>query len=309
MATRPDVVKPAEEVLSARRATLHGPPATVPGRRWREWARAFRSPVTAGAALTLLTIVGGAALAPWVAPYDPLAIDIWDRLAGPSPAHWFGTDDIGRDLLSNILFATRISIVVGLGSTLLGAAVAIPLGLLAGFLRGPVDDVIMRVMDGLLAIPGILVALTLVTSFGTSLPTLMLAVGISLIPGTTRIVRAGALVEQAKDYVMAATVLGGTTPHVLARHILPNVFSTVLVQLTLGITLGILTEAFMSFVGLGVQPPAASLGTLLSAGYALIGLAPWYVTFPGLVIFLMVWSLNVLGDSLRDLLDPRLRQL
>lgn len=267
------------------------------------------SPIRAAASVILITLLVAALFAPVVAPYDPLTIDITLQLSGPSLAHLLGTDEVGRDLLSNILFASRISLTAGAGATALGAVFAVPLGLLAGFRRGPIDDLLMRLTDSLFSIPGILLALTIVAAFGTSMVTLMMAIGVTLTPGTIRIVRASALVEREKDYVLAANALGASDMRIMVRHILPNISSAILIQLTLGMTIAILIEAFMSYVGLGVQPPYNSLGTLLSTGYGFIGLSPWYVTFPGIFIFSMVWSLNVLGDAIRDSLDPRLRSI
>ncbi|MDA1330753.1 MAG: ABC transporter permease [Chloroflexi bacterium] len=267
------------------------------------------SPIRAAASVIFITLVVAALFAPVVAPYDPLTIDITLQLSGPSLAHPLGTDEVGRDLLSNILFASRISLTAGAGATALGAVFAVPLGLLAGFWRGPIDDLLMRLTDSLFSIPGILLALTIVAAFGTSMVTLMMAIGVTLTPGTIRIVRASALVEREKDYVLAANALGASGMRIMVRHILPNISSAILIQLTLGMTIAILIEAFMSYVGLGVQPPYNSLGTLLSTGYGFIGLSPWYVTFPGIFIFSMVWSLNVLGDAIRDSLDPRLRSI
>lgn len=288
--------------------------AAVPSRRhasskFANWRQLIASPMRVIAVAIAVVLLGGAILAPVVSPYDPLEIDIKNRLAGPSGSHLLGTDEIGRDLLSNILFASRISLLVGAGATLLGGLVAIPLGLLAGLRGGIVDVIVMRLTDGLLAIPNLLLALAIVTSLGTSTSTLLLALALILIPATIRIIRAEALVEEGKDYVLAARAVGAGEVRVMLRHVLPNTLSTILIQLTLGMTLAILIEAFMSYVGLGIQPPRASLGTLLSSGYGFIGLSAWYVTFPGLFIFALVWSLNVLGDGLRDALDPRLRRL
>ncbi len=297
----PPLTAPHQALQSARR-----PGWALPLRRWR---RTLTSPVRSAAAVVLAAMVAAALVAPRIAPYDPLAINMADRLAGPNGRHLFGTDEVGRDLLSNVLYASRVSLLVGSAATAVGMALAVPLGLVAGLRGGAVDDLIMRFTDGLLAIPGILLALAIVASFGTSLPTLMIGVGCTLIPATVRIMRAGVLVERGKDYVVAAQALGSGEARILVRHVFPNVISAVLIQGTLGMTFAILTEAFMSFVGLGVQPPAASLGTLLSSGYGFIRLAPWYVTFPGLCIFGLVWSLNVLGDALRDSLDPRLRRV
>ncbi len=277
--------------------------------RFANWRQLANSPIRVIAAALAVLLLGGAILAPIVSPYDPLDIDIKSRLAGPSRTHLLGTDELGRDLLSNILYASRISLLVGAGATVLGGVIAIPLGLLAGLRGGIVDTLIMRLTDGLLAIPYLLLALAIVTSLGTSTSTLLLALAFTLIPTTIRIIRAEALVEEGKDYVLAARALGANELRVMLRHVLPNTVSTILIQLTLGMTLAILIEAFMSYVGLGVQPPRASLGTLLSSGYGFVGLSSWYVTFPGLFIFALVWSLNVLGDSLRDALDPRLRRI
>jgi peptide/nickel transport system permease protein len=264
----------------------------------------------AAAAVLILSVIALAALlAPVVAPYDPYAISIQDRLSGPNATHWLGTDEIGRDLLSNFLFASRVSLAVGASAAVLGNLIGICLGLLAGSRRGWVDDVIMRLMDSLLAIPGLLLALAIVAAFGTSLGALIIAVGITLIPATTRIVRAATLVERGKDYVLAGRTLGGTAIHLALRHVVPNIVSPILLQITLGVSIAILIEAFMSFVGLGVQPPAVSLGTMVAQGYGFIGISPWYVTSSGLVIFITIWTLNVVGDALRDSVDPRLRNL
>jgi peptide/nickel transport system permease protein len=302
---------PVEAVATTDGVPLRQAASAGRRRRWfvANWRQFVASPVRAVALAVLLAIVCGALLAPVVSPHDPLEINIPNRLIGPSLTHPLGTDELGRDLLSNILYASRISLLVGAGATVASALVAAPLGLLAGLRGGMADVVIMRLTDGLLAIPNLMLALAIVTSLGTSTATLLMAIGLTLTPATIRIVRAEALVEQGKDYVLSARALGASEPRIMFRHILPNTLSTILVQLTLGMTLAILIEAFMSYVGLGVQPPRASLGTLLSAGYGFVGLSVWYVTFPGLFIFALIWSLNIIGDGLRDALDPRLRGL
>jgi len=265
--------------------------------------------LSAFAVLVLAAFVLAAIMAPLIAPYDPYAISLEQRLAAPTSTHWLGTDELGRDLFSNFLFASRVSLSVGASAAALGNLIGICLGLLAGTRRGWVDDVTMRLMDSLLAIPGLMLALAIVTSFGTSLVALVIAVGITLIPATTRIVRAATLVEEGKDYILAARTLGATGVHRARQHLLPNIVSPILLQITLGVSIAILIEAFMSFVGLGVQPPASSLGTMVAQGYGFIGISPWYVTSSGLVIFIIIWTLNVVGDSMRDSLDPRLRNL
>lgn len=271
--------------------------------------RIANTPTRVAALLLLSTAVLSALFAPLVAPYDPLEIDIANRLIGPTIEHPLGTDEIGRDLLSNILYASRISLLVGLGASLFAIAIAVPLGMLSGLRGGWADVVIMRFTDGMLAIPSLLLALALVTSLGASMRTLIVALGVTLTPGVIRIIRAESLGERGKDYVLSARALGSSDVRILFRHILPNTFSIILVQATISITLAILLEAFMSYIGLGIQPPRASLGTLISAGYGYVGLSFWYVTFPGLYIFLLIWTLNILGDAMRDALDPRLRGL
>jgi peptide/nickel transport system permease protein len=272
------------------------------------WRQLVNSPIRLGATVILFLLLIAAILAPVISPYDPLVFDMKARLSGPTWTHLLGTDEIGRDLLSNIFYASRISIVVGAGSAAISALIAVPLGLFSGFRGGIADSVVMRLTDGLLAIPNIMLALAIVTSFGSSTKALLIAIALTLVPATVRIIRAETLVEQSKDYVLSARALGASESRIMFRHLLPNTLSVMLVQFTLGMTLATLIEAFMSYVGLGVQPPRASLGTLLSSGYGFVGLSAWYVTFPGLYIFLLIWSMNVLGDGLRDALDPRLRR-
>ncbi len=295
-------------VVSVEVSTRQTPSAASP-RAQRFRLGPLTSPLSAFAVFVLAAIVFAAILAPLIAPYDPYAIALEQRLSAPTTTHWLGTDELGRDLFSNFLFASRVSLSVGASAAALGNLLGVGLGLLAGTRRGWVDDVTMRLMDSLLAIPGLMLALAIVTSFGTSLVALVIAVGITLIPATTRIVRAATLVEEGKDYILAARTLGATGVHRALHHLLPNIVSPILLQITLGVSIAILIEAFMSFVGLGVQPPAASLGTMVAQGYGFIGISPWYVTSSGLVIFIIIWTLNVVGDSLRDSLDPRLRNL
>jgi peptide/nickel transport system permease protein len=255
----------------------------------------------------LILIVLAAAAAPALAPYSPLEMHISDRFSGPRLAYLLGTDETGRDMLSLILFAARISLTVSVTAETLAILLGVPLGVLAGYRGGLTDDVIMRALDGFLAFPGILLALTIVGMFGAQLQFLILALGIINTPYVARIMRAAVVGERGKDYVLAARALGATVPRIMFRNILPNCLSPLTVQASLGVAFAILTEASLSFLGLGVQPPAASWGTLLQVGYSYIRVTPWYVLFPGLFIFATVWSLSMLGDALRDALDPRLR--
>ena len=242
-----------------------------------------------------------------IAPYDPYELHISDRVQGPSAKYLLGTDEAGRDLLSNLLYAGRISLMAATAAEITGVLLGLPFGLIAGFWRGKIDDVIMRFMDGLLAFPSVLLALTIVGLFGSSLRNLIMAIGITFMPVVARIIRAAVIQERYKDYVLAANALGAPGWRIVLRHILPNSFAPLIVQISLGIALAILLEASLSFLGLGVQPPRTSWGVLLAEGYGYITRTFSYVTFPGLFIFVTVWSLNVLGDGLRDTLDPRLR--
>ena len=261
------------------------------------------------AALVLTLIALAALLAPVIAPHDPLAINTNARFAGPSANYWLGSDELGRDLFSRILFGTRVTIVVGLSAVAITFLIGVPLGLIAGYRGRLTGDLIMRSMDVLLAIPGLLLALTLVATFGPSTVNTTLAIGVMGVPGVARLTRAVVLVEGGLDYVLAARATGATDMRIALRTILPNCLPPLIVQASLTMAQAILIEAALSYIGLGVQPPWSSLGSLLRSGYGFISHSVSYITFPGLTIFLIVWSLNLLGDGLRDALDPRLRQM
>ncbi len=269
--------------------------------------RLISKPVTLIAFVVLVTLALVSAFAPWVSPYDRLKIDIENIDAGPTLKHPFGTDEVGRDLLSRLMHAGRVSLSVALGSEAVALAIGVPVGLIAGFLRGPIDAVLMRIMDGILAFPSILLALVIASIFSGRYFPVLLAIGVILLPAVARIVRAGTLREKEREYVMASYAMGASAPRIALRHILPNAFPELMIQITLGLAIAILIEATLSFLGLGVQPPNSSWGTQLQLGYREIWVTPWPVTFSGLVIFAAVWGFNVLGDALRDLLDPRLK--
>ena len=271
------------------------------------FGRLFSSPVTLTGAIILFIMIFISLFAFVIAPYDPLELHIPDRVQGPSTTYFLGTDEAGRDLLSNLLYAGRISLMAAASAEGAGILFGLPFGLIAGFWRGKIDDIIMRFMDGLLAFPSVLLALTIVGLFGTSLRNLILAIGITFMPVVARIVRASVIQERDKDYVLAASALGAPGWRIVIRHILPNSFAPLIVQISLGMAVAILLEASLSFLGLGVQPPRTSWGVLLAEGYGYITRTFSYVTFPGIFIFVTVWALNVLGDGLRDALDPRLR--
>jgi peptide/nickel transport system permease protein len=279
-------------------------------RNWRGWSslRAIVRRKTALAGLLILLLVIVAALfAPQLAPYAPTKMHARDRLQGPSREYWLGTDESGRDLFSRILYGARISIVVASAATALALAVGVPIGLLGGYRGGFVDDALMRVLDGFLAIPPVLLALTLLAALGPSQFNAIVAVGALGMPLSARITRASVLVERERDYTFAARAMGASDRYIMWRILLPNSLPPLIVTASLLAANAILLEAALSFLGLGVQPPRASWGVLLQLGYGYMSHSVWYVTFPGICIVLLVWSLNVLGDALRDGLDPRLR--
>jgi peptide/nickel transport system permease protein len=249
-----------------------------------------------------------AAGAPWLAPYPPNDMGA-DLLAGPTLAHPFGTDDLGRDILSRVIHGASVSVVVGLIAVGTAAAVGIPIGLLAGYRGGLTDTVLMRVLDGLMAFPAILLAIGIMAVLGPSLQNAMIAIGVIYVPPFARIVRASVLSLRECLFVDAARGLGAGPGRVVLRHVLPNCLSPVIVQASLGMGYAILVEAALSFLGLGVQPPQASWGSMLAEGRSFLDRAPWFATFPGLAIFVTVLGLNTVGDRLREALDPRLRHL
>jgi peptide/nickel transport system permease protein len=247
-----------------------------------------------------------ALLAPWISPYDPTRMHYRDRLQAPSRTYWLGTDESGRDLLSRMIHGTRVTVIVGFGAVTIALAAGVTLGLAAGYRGGWLDHLVMRVLDGLLAFPSVILAMTLVAVFGPSPRNLMVAIGILLMPPMARIVRSMVLAEREKDYIQAAVVAGASGSYVGLRVILPNCLSGIIVQGSLSAAAAIKVEAFLSFLGLGTNIPDASWGSLLANGYQYLNRAWWYSLFPALNIFLIVLALNVVGDGLRDALEPRL---
>lgn len=277
---------------------------------WRETLTRIsnRRPTLLAAAI-LLGVIVGALLAALVAPHDPLEMRADSMLAPPCRSHLFGTDEAGRDLFSRLLYGSRASLAMA-GCSILGSIViGTILGLVSAYAGGVLDALIMRFVDALMAFPWILLALLIVSMLGPGLRNAVLAIAVLGIPMVARMTRAGVLVEKRKEYVLAARSIGAGSLHISVRHILPNILPILLVVGSLGAANAILTEAALSFLGLGVQPPHSSWGLLLRRGYNHFTLAPWYIFFPGLVVSLVVWSLNTLGDGLREALDPRLRGL
>ena len=253
-------------------------------------------------------LAGSAALADAVSPFDPEAQFADEALQPPSPRHLLGTDQIGRDQLARIIYGARASISVGVLSMLFASALGVSLGLLGGYHGGWVDSVIMRVMDGLLAFPALLLAIFIVAVLGPSIVNAILAVAIVNIPSFARLTRAQVLSIREKEFVESSRALGASDWRIMLATIMPNCMSPLIVQFTLGVGLGILVEAGLSFLGLGVRPPTPAWGSMLSTGRQFINLAPWLTTFPGLAIFLAVLGFNLVGDGLREALDPRFRE-
>lgn len=258
-----------------------------------------------GGALVVVVLVAGL-LSPVIAPYDPTAITP-DALAPPSRAHLFGTDDLGRDIFTRVLYGARISPIVGLLAVAISSLVGVAFGLIAGYAGGPADNVLMRIVDILLSFPGIVLAIGVVAILGPGLNHALVAVGIAGIPTFARVVRGSVLVEKEKEYVEAARLLGVPTPRLLLLHILPNVLAPVLVLATLSVAGAILAAAGLSFIGLGAQLPTPEWGAMLSQGRNYLAVQWWVAAFPGAAIAITVLGVNLLGDGVRDVLDPRLR--
>lgn len=294
-------------VLTADRPSASPWRAVANNEAVRVLRKMARDPLTCAALVTLALLVVAAVAAPLIAPYDPAAIDAFNTLQGPSAAHWFGVDENGRDVLSRLIYGARISLTVGLISVGVAMVVGVPLGLISGYFGRWTDSAIMRLMDAILAFPSLILALAIVVLLGQGIIQLMIAIGITSIPIYARLVRAQVLSLKSRDYVAAALSMGAATPRIMFRHILPNTTAPLIVQGSLGIAFAILAEAGLSFLGLGVKPPTPAWGGMLQKAIPHIYRAPYLSIFPGLAIFITVLALNIVGDALRDTLDPRLR--
>ncbi len=291
IARPPDAVAPPREPTPARRAL-------------RRLVR--RRGAMVGLALVML-FVAMALLAPWLAPYDPLQTS-WSAVRqAPSSAYLFGTDEIGRDVLSRVIWGARASLLAGLVSVCISLSFGVPIGLAAGYAGGWVDGLISRVTDAMLSCPFLILAIALAAFLGPSLTNAMIAIGVAATPVFIRLTRAQVLAVKVEDYVEAARAVGNSHLRIALRHILPNVVAPLIVQSTLAIAAAVIAEASLSFLGLGQQPPAPSWGSMLNTAKNYIENAPWMAVWPGLSIFLLVLSFNLLGDGLRDALDPRHR--
>jgi peptide/nickel transport system permease protein len=275
----------------------------------RPWQRTLRIVVRRRMAIAglgvVLFFIALAILAPLVSPYDPLATNWLAVRKPPSMLHWFGTDEIGRDVLSRVIWGTRASLSAGLVSVSLALAAGVPIGLVSGYLGGLVDGTLMRMIDAMLAIPFLILAIALAAFLGPSLANAMIAIGVSQTPIFARLTRGQVLTVKHEDYIEAARAVGNPHYRIVLRHILPNIVPPLLVQATLAAATAIIAEAALSFLGLGEQPPDPSWGSMLNTAKNFISQAPWMALWPGLAIFLLVLSLNLFGDGLRDALDPR----
>jgi peptide/nickel transport system permease protein len=291
-------------VLPSATATPRAPEAGPWGRAWRRLKR--RRGALIGLAIVLM-FVALALFAPWLAPQDPLATS-WGAIRKPPGAeHWFGTDEIGRDVFARVVWGTRASLLAGVVSVSISLLLGVPIGLAAGFLGGWVDGVISRVTDAFLACPFLILAIALAAFLGPSLTNAMIAIGVSATPIFVRLTRAQVQGVKVEDYIEAARAVGNPPLRIALRHVLPNVTAPLIVQATLAIASAVIAEASLSFLGLGQQPPAPSWGSMLNTAKNFIDNAPWMAIWPGLSIFLLVLSFNLLGDGLRDALDPRQR--
>ena len=286
------------------------PPPAAPGAAgpWRRALRRLRR--RRGAMLGLVVVVGFVLLAlfaAWIAPQDPIATS-WSAIRKPPSAeHWFGTDEVGRDVLSRVIWGTHASLLAGVVSVSISLAIGVPLGVAAGFLGGAVDAVISRLTDAFLACPFLILAIALAAFLAPSLTNAMIAIGVSATPIFVRLTRAAVLNVKVEDYIEAARAVGNPPLRIAVRHVLPNIAAPLIVQATLAIAAAVIAEASLSFLGLGQQPPAPSWGSMLNTAKNYVDNAPWMAIWPGLSIFLLVLSFNLLGDGLRDALDPRQR--
>ncbi len=280
--------------------------AMAPDTRLRRVLRQLaRQPGTLLAAAVVLAFVLVAVFAPLIAPFDPLRSNFLAVRRPPSDLHWLGTDEVGRDVLSRVIHGTRISLMAGVIPVLVAVGLSVPIGLIAGYRGGWVDAVLMRITDAMLAIPFLIVAIALAAFLGPDMINAMLAIGLASLPVFIRLARGAALAVRAEDYVEAARAVGASPMRIALRHMLPNMAPPLLVQASIMAATAIIAEASLSFLGLGQQPPAPSWGSMLNAAQRHMVAAPWMAIAPGLVIFVLVIALNVLGDGLRDALDVK----
>jgi peptide/nickel transport system permease protein len=297
-----DIVEPAAAL--ARRSL----PGRERARRWTVLRQAARTRLGPLGVVVMLVAIVVALSAPVISPYDPLKQDLGNTLARPDRAHLMGTDNVGRDVLSRMVWGTRVSLMAGFGSVALAVATGGLLGLLAGYAGGRTDGLVMRVMDAVLSFPPLVLALALGAVLGAGLTGVVIALGVVYTPTFARLMRGQVLTITARDYVEAARALGAPGWRVAWHHVLPNAAAPIVIQASLSVAFAILAEASLSFLGLGIQPPGASWGSMINAGRGYLQQAPWIVFWPGAALFVTVVGLNFVGDAVREALDPRLRK-
>ena len=299
-ASAPDVESPQPAAAAPER------PAPRPMARL--WRRFSRNKGALFGLFVLFLIVFASIFAEVLSPYDPVAQDFMLLMQPPSAQHWLGTDSLGRDILSRMIYGSRIALIVGILAVLLAMAVGVTLGLIAGYYGGLVDSIIMRIMDGLFAFPILILAIALMAIMGLGLVNIIIAVAVGMIAPFARVTRGDVLAIRGEIYVEAAQLLGLNHFTIIFRHVLPNVLAPIIVQGALRVSGAIITEAGLSFLGLGIPPPTPVWGSMISEGRQFIIMAPWISTFPGIALMIAVVGLNLLGDGLRDTFDPRLKR-
>ncbi|MDD5287079.1 MAG: ABC transporter permease [Desulfuromonadaceae bacterium] len=272
------------------------------------WPRLRLNPLALAGGAVVMTLFLVSLLAPFISPYDPSSINAWKVLSPPSLQHWFGTDELGRDVLSRVLFGARISLKVGFVAVGIAVSIGTIVGLVSGYYSGLVDASLMRLVDIMLCFPAFFLILAVITFLEPSIWYIMMVIGLTGWMGVARLVRAETLSIREMDYILAARCIGCSSSRIIFRHIFPNAVSPVLVSATLGIAGAILTESALSFLGIGVQPPTPSWGNILTSGKDYIEFAWWLSFFPGMAILVTVLSYNLLGEGIRDALDPRVKR-
>lgn len=277
--------------------------------RVASWRILLRNPVTVVSAVVLVGVVFVAVTATWIAPFGVNDVNVPDALRPPGAGHWFGTDELGRDVLSRVLVATQASMRVAVVSVAFAVVVGVTIGVLAGYRGGWVDTVLMRVIDVMFAFPVLLLALAVVAILGPGTTTTILAIGIVYTPIFARVTRASTLSVRVEPFVLLSRAMGTGNLYILVRHIVPNIAGPLIVQTSLSLAFAILSEAALSFLGLGIQPPQPSLGRMIFDSQGFVTMAWWMAVFPGVAIFVIVLAFNLIGDGLRDVLDPKQRTM
>jgi peptide/nickel transport system permease protein len=275
--------------------------------RQKMWSAFRRNRLAVAGALIALLIILVAVFAPWIAPYDPLQQDPYKRLAPRNEEHWLGTDDFGRDVLSRIVWGSRISLIIGISSVFLGMMAGILLGMMAGYYRGKAENIIMRGIDVMMCFPDLILAIAVTAVLGASLVNLIITIAIVMVPRFARLSHGALLSLTEREYVIAARAIGARVPRILLRHIFPNIFGELLVAGTLWVGVAIRLEANLAFIGLGVQPPTPTWGNMIQQGVDVLINAPWISVYAGLSILVTILAFNMLGDGIRDMTDPKLR--